>query len=226
LPSAHLARLIETLQGELPETRIELVDGTREQLHAQLAARKLLACISIKAGSEPGQRSVELLREDYGLVVALNHRFASYESVQLSDLDGERFIVRTHCETFANTTKLLAERGIRCQVVYRTDQDDRALALAGAGMGVALMPAIFDGPNVKKVPVRDFDAKRVISLHWNEDVADDRLDRVVAFATTHNWASSDRESAASSRPGVVMSSTRKSTGSTVSGRKPRQASRR
>jgi hypothetical protein len=55
------------------------------------------------------------------------------------------------------------------------------------------MPAMFDAPNVKKVPVRDFDAKRVISLHWNEDVADDRLDRLVAFATTHNWASSDRE---------------------------------
>jgi hypothetical protein len=33
-----------------------------------------------------------------------------------------------------------------------------------------------------------FDAKRVISLCWNEDVADDR---VVAFATTHNWAPSD-----------------------------------
>jgi hypothetical protein len=91
-------------------------------------------------------------------------------------------------------------------------------------MGAALMPAIFDAPNVKKVPVRDFDAKRVISLHWNEDVADDRLDRVVAFATTHNCA---RESAARSlRLDVVMSSMRKSTGSTVSGQKPPQASSR
>jgi hypothetical protein len=53
------------------------------------------------------------------------------------------------------------------------------------------MPAIFDAPNVKKVPIRDFDAKRVISLHWNEDVADDRLGQLVTFATTHNWASSD-----------------------------------
>jgi len=193
LPSAQLARLIETLQGELPETRIELVDGTQERLHAQLAGRKLLACISSNIESEPGQLSAELLREDYGLVVGLNHRFASYESIQLSDLNGERFILRTHCETFDRTTKLLAERGIRCQVVYKTDQDDRALALVGAGMGVALMPAIFNAPNVKKVPVRDFDAKRVISLHWNKDVADDRLDRVVAFATTHNWVSSDRE---------------------------------
>ena len=81
---------------------------------------------------------------------------------------------------------------MRSRVVYRTDQDDRALALVGAGLGVELMPAIFDAPNVKKVPVRDFDAKRVVSLHWNEDVADDRLARPVAFATTHNWASSDR----------------------------------
>jgi DNA-binding transcriptional LysR family regulator len=191
LPSGHLARLIETLQGELPETRIELVDGTREELHAQLAARRLLACISLKAGSEPGQRSVELLREDYGLVVALNHRFAFHENVQLSDLNGERFIIRTHCEAYDSTTKVMAERGIRSVVVYRTDQDDRALALVGAGLGVALMPSIFDAPNVKKVPVRDFDTKRVISLHWNEDIADDRLDQLVTFATTHNWASSE-----------------------------------
>jgi hypothetical protein len=64
--------------------------------------------------------------------------------------------------------------------------------LVGAGLGVALMPAMFNAPNVKKVRIRDFGTKRVISLHWNEDVADDRLDRLVAFATTHNWASSDR----------------------------------
>jgi DNA-binding transcriptional LysR family regulator len=161
-------------------------------LHAQLADRKLLACISSKEGGEPGQRSVELLEEDYGLVVSLRHRFAFYESIQLSDLNGQRFIVRTHCEGYESTGKLLLERGIRSQVVYRTDQEDRALALVGPGLGVALMPAIFNAPNVKKVPVRDFDAKRVISLHWNADVADDRLDQLVAFATTHNWASSAR----------------------------------
>ena len=191
LPSAHLARLFGSLQRELPETRIELVDGTREELHAQLIGRKLLACISAEGESEPGQRSVELLREDYGLVASVNHRFANYESIELSDLNGERFIVRTHCEAFDSTRKLLAQRGIRSQVVCRTDQDDRALALVGAGLGVALMPAIFDAPNVKKVPIRDFDAKRVISLHWNEDVADDRLGQLVKFATTHSWASSD-----------------------------------
>ena len=191
LPSAHLARLVETLQKGLASTRIELVDGTREELDAQLSGRKLLACVSSKDGKKPGQRSVELLREKYGLVVSRQHHLASHRSIQLSDLNGERFIVRTHCETFRDTTKLLAARGIRSRVVYRTDQDDRALALIGAGLGVALMPSIFEAPNVRKVPIRDFHLKRVISLLWNADVMDDRLDQRIAFATTHNWASAD-----------------------------------
>jgi DNA-binding transcriptional LysR family regulator len=118
LPSAQLARLIETLQGEMPETRIELVDGSQEQLHSQLAGRKLLACISLKSESEPGQRSVELLREDYGLVVGLNHRFASYESIQLSDLNGERFIVRTHCEAFVRRLRF-EETRFECGIIER-----------------------------------------------------------------------------------------------------------
>jgi hypothetical protein len=51
-------------------------------------------------------------------------RFAFYKSIQLSDLSGERFIVRTHCEAFDSTRKLLLEHGIRSQVVYRTDRHD------------------------------------------------------------------------------------------------------
>jgi hypothetical protein len=42
------------------------------------------------------------------------------------------------------------KRGTRSQVVCRTDQDDRALALGAAGLGVVLMPAIFGAPQVKK----------------------------------------------------------------------------
>lgn len=191
LPSAHLARLVESLQRGLAGTRVELVDGTREELDAQLSGRKLLACVSSRDGKKPGQRSIELLREKYGLVVSLQHRFASYRSIQLSDLSGERFIVRTHCETFRDTTRLLAARGIRSRVVYKTDQDDRALALIGAGLGVALMPSIFEAPNVRKVPVRDFHLNRMISLLWNADVVDDRLEQLIAFATSHNWASAE-----------------------------------
>jgi hypothetical protein len=51
------------------------------------------------------------------------------------------------------------------------------------------MPSIFEAPNVRKVPVRDFHLTRVISLLWNADVMDDRLEQLIAFAISHNWAS-------------------------------------
>jgi hypothetical protein len=47
------------------------------------------------------------------------------------------FILRTSCETFQETTALLNTGGIRTRLVYRTDQDDRALGLVTAGVGVA-----------------------------------------------------------------------------------------
>jgi DNA-binding transcriptional LysR family regulator len=114
------------------------------------------------------------------------------ESISIDELQGEPFIVRTHCETFASTTKFLRDRGIRTHVVYKTDQDDRALSLIAAGLGVALMPTLYDAPDVRKIKVRDFDIERVIELQWNADMVDERLEALISFATSHNWGAMPR----------------------------------
>ncbi len=187
LPTAYLARLVEALHRAMPGTAVELCDGSRNELEEKLASRRLAACITSAGRLRSGRSSTVLVREDYGLVVGLRHRFSASDSIDLEELRGEAFIVRTHCETFASTTKLLVDRGIRTRVVYRTDQDDRALALVAAGLGVALMPALFDAPDVKRVNVRGFDAERLIELHWNEDADDARLDILTAFASSMDW---------------------------------------
>ena len=48
-------------------------------------------------------------------------------------------------------------RGIRTRLVYRTEHDDRALALVGASVGITLVPALYDGPRIAKVRIPDFD---------------------------------------------------------------------
>jgi DNA-binding transcriptional LysR family regulator len=189
LPTAHLARLVETLQRAIPETTIELYDGSSEELREQLLNRKVVACITSAGKPQPGINSAVLAREGYGLVVGLGHRFATAESISIDELQGEAFIVRSHCETFASTTKLLADRGIRTHIVYKTDQDDRALSLIAAGLGVALMPTSYDSPDVRRIKVREFDAERVIELQWNADTVDERLKSLIAFATSYNWRS-------------------------------------
>ncbi|WP_232627722.1 LysR family transcriptional regulator [Methylobacterium sp. Leaf118] len=187
LPTVHLAHLMIGLRRSMPETTIELVDGARDELAARLADRKLSAAITSAGDTGAAVRSVTLRRERYAVVVSLSHRFASCDSIALDDLQGEPFIVRSHCETFASTTKLLSERGIRTHVVYRTDQDDRAIALVASGLGLALMPELHGSADVRTITVRDFHVEREIELQWNEDEVDERLENLVAFSTSHNW---------------------------------------
>lgn len=185
LPTPHLVRLLDTFQQAVPEARIELYDGSCEELQARLTARKIVASITCGESAE-GQRSAVLIRESYVLVVGLGHRFALSDSVGMEDLHGERFIVRTHCETYENTTRLFMERGIKTHVVYRTDQDDRVLSLIASGFGVALMPSLYDAPDIRRINVRDFNAERLIELRWNGDTEDERLERLVAFTRSYN----------------------------------------
>ncbi len=187
LPTPHVVRLVDAFRRALPDSTIELYDGSRQDLENQLSQGKLIACITSTGPLQEGQRSAVLAREGYGLVVGLQHRFAMVDNISLDELQGEPFIVRTHCETFAATTQLLSDRGIRTRIVYKTDQDDRALALIAAGLGVALMPALYNAPDVRKIKVRDFDVQRVIELRWNADTVDDRLETVISFASSHNW---------------------------------------
>ena len=187
LPTTHLAHLVETFQRAIPDTTIELYDGSSEELREQLLNRKVVACITTAGSPQPGMNSAVLARESYCLVVGLRHRFATVDSISIDELHGEAFIVRSHCETFASTTKLLADRGIRTHIVYKTDQDDRALALIAAGLGVALMPALYESPGVRRIKVREFDVEREIELQWNADSVDERLKSLIAFATSYNW---------------------------------------
>jgi DNA-binding transcriptional LysR family regulator len=41
-------------------------------------------------------------------------------------------------------------------------QDDRAMNLVAAGIGVALMPALFSGTSVSRVPVSDLPITRIL----------------------------------------------------------------
>ena len=122
------------------------------------------------------------------LAVNQNHRFAKLRSIKLDDLQGEPFILRTSCETFQDTTALLIARGIRTRLVYRTDQDDRALGLVAAGIGVALMPALYKAVGVVNVHISDFDTKRTIGMRWQPQACENKcLNALIAFACSHPW---------------------------------------
>src|SRR5271163_1584962 len=188
LPTIHVVGLLGAFRRAHPDIVIELFEGPREELEKRLEEKKLDVCLTSLNDATAVKASIALLTEPYVLAVNQCHRFAKLKSVALEDLRGEPFILRTSCETFQDTTARLLERGIRTRVVYRTDQDDRALGLVAAGIGVALMPALYRAAGVVNVLISDFDTKRTIGMRWHPRASENKcLNALVSFACSHPW---------------------------------------
>jgi DNA-binding transcriptional LysR family regulator len=75
---------------------------------------------------------------------------------------------------------------VTLNVMYKTDQDDRALALVAAGVGLALFPTHFEMPAVNKVAVSDLGLSRSIGLLWSRE-RENGLKEFIKFAESHCW---------------------------------------
>jgi len=187
LSSRHVSKLLGSFRRDNPFVAIEMFDGVSEQLLGLLSDRRVDAILTIfdddSASKFPGR---VLFDEPYVLAVPEAHRFGQRESVNLSDLRGEPFIVRAHCDRYHDVSDALESRGITLNVMYKTDQDDRALALVAAGVGLALFPAHFVMSAVKKVAVSDLGLSRSIGLLWLRERVNN-LKEFIKFAEGHCW---------------------------------------
>jgi DNA-binding transcriptional LysR family regulator len=187
LSSRHVSRLLGSFRRDNPSVAIEMFDGVGEQLIGLLTDRRVDAILTIFDDDYASKfPSRVLFEEPYVLAVPETHRFAQRKSVKLSDLRGEPFIVRARCDRYHDVTDALNSHGVELRVMYKTDQDDRALALVAAGVGLALFPAHFEMPAVKKVVVSDLGLSRAIGLLWARDREDD-LKEFIKFAESHSW---------------------------------------
>lgn len=191
LPIERISSLCRHFRLTHPEVLVELLDGSATELDARLDGGKLeIALTSIDKKSQRSKklRVRALMTERYVLVAPKDHRLAMAGSIRVEELHGQPFITRTGCETFEKTTEFFLARGIRPKVVYRTDQDERAIAMVRAGLGVALMPASYRHPEVVQIPIEDFPASRTIGLKWRLDTKQELLERFVLFVSNHPWA--------------------------------------
>lgn len=208
LATAHIVGILLAFRRAHPDVLIELFEGPRDELKKRLNENRVDVCLTSLDDSAATKTSVILLTEPYVLAVQQNHRFARAGSITLADLQGEPFIVRTGCEAFQETTALLAARGIRPRSVYRTDHDDRALGLVAAGIGMALVPALYEAAGVATVRISDFAVARTIGIRWRAQAEQNKhLKALIAFASSHGWTTDARSGDA--RPGKIRVATRR-----------------
>lgn len=183
-----VAAFLRSYRGVNKDVAIELVDGASEELTKMLSSRRVAVIITSIDNKSSKFSSQVMFAEKYCLVVPIDHPLARLNSVRLEQLHDQPFIVRTGCEVFADTTRLLATRGAKTRRVYETDQDDRVLALVEGGMGLALMPSQQVSERLRKISIVGFDIERSIGLRWSAKRMDAELSELLAFAATFDWS--------------------------------------
>lgn len=169
IATAELAQLVAQLAAEAPNLRIELVEGNDRVLAQHLTRGRVdLALTLWTGGSDPAE--VELLRtEGYALALPATHRLAAEPALPGEALAGETMIVRRQCEALSDTSRYFTRRGIRPFFALRTGNDDRALDMVRAGLGVTVVPASYRRDGVVTPTLTGFDLQRRLCLLWGED---------------------------------------------------------
>lgn len=168
IATAELAALVETLARTAPALRVELLEGNERGLTQYLVRGRIDLALTIVRGD----MRAELLRtEGYALALPAAHPLAGEASLPGEALAGETMIVRRHCEALPETSRYFTQRGIRPFFALRTTNDDRALDMVRAGLGVTVVPASHRHPGVARPALTGFDLTRMLGLVWGDDTA-------------------------------------------------------
>lgn len=162
---------------------VEIAFASERELTAMLARDRIDATFSIlRPGPSTGWQQV-VAEEGYAMVMAADHGLAGRAQLDAEDLRHEIMIVRRHCELLSQTSRHFLERGVRPHFSLRTTNDERALQMVGAGMGVTVMPDCYRSADVAHVPLAGFDHRRTLGFTLaDEALADHGLLRALAAA--------------------------------------------
>lgn len=162
LPAAMVGEAVAAARAADPAVRLEVLDGRMRDLLQRLDRGRIDAAIGPVPASRPMER--ELGREGYAMALPAGHALAGRESVRPEDLAGEAMLVRRQCEALPETSRFFTAHGIRPFMAARTDDDERALALVAAGLGVTLVPRCHARDGIALVELTGFAAERTIGL--------------------------------------------------------------
>ncbi len=187
LPAALVAGLLGAFADKRPDIRFDLYDGTEQELLNRLDERGVDYALSLRRVADDA--SVKLFEEGYSLALSARHSMAGAKRIDGEALAAEAMIVRSRCEVLSETSRHFTDRNVRPPLVYRTAQDERALAMVGAGLGVTVMPDSYAAPDVARVPLAGFGPRRTVALFRPRFALPDRLDEAghafLDFARTY-----------------------------------------
>lgn len=128
-------------QGGRSEVELSFREGNLEALTDALDEGDVDVGIMCSPYEMPKRFAAKLLfSEEYVLAIGDDHRFNGRQSVEMTELNRERYCERVMCEFSTYIERLLRERSVMLEVVQQSSREDWIQALVRANFGVAFMP--------------------------------------------------------------------------------------
>ncbi|MFT6556554.1 LysR family transcriptional regulator [Sneathiella sp.] len=186
-PIAKLSMLLADFGKTHTEMQIALKEGTPEQLDNWLNEERIDMAINVPPTHNSEHQFERLFTTKCVLAVPADHPFTVRSSVQLRQLTGLDFIHRSHCLSEVEITRFFARENINPNIIFRTDEDDKALSLVQSGVGLCVIPDMLSYPGVELVPIDQLNIAKTLGLSWRHGKKNDIMEVFRLFASSHNW---------------------------------------
>ena len=149
---------------------LTVIERNGDRLRKELMKGQIDAAMVVRKLSEPDSlHFIDLFEDRYLMILPADHLLAGRREIDAGELGNEVMIARRSCEVLSDTSDHFTLRGIRPRFSFKSLNDDRAIALVAAGLGITLGPASLLRDGVVGVRLADFPARRQLSLAVRRD---------------------------------------------------------
>ena len=156
---AELARHFRGLE-------LKFLRGTAADVTEFLKRGEAELALAAPAGQWERLDSWPLFTEGFDLIVAIGHRLANHETLEIADLRDGRLLERNYSEQAGELAELLGARDIVIKRGHEVMSDRDLFALLEAEVGVAMVPrSVSVTPGLRRVPVDGLELRRTVYLY-------------------------------------------------------------
>lgn len=158
----YAAELIRTFLDRFPQVIIRQTEMSLADLAASLRESSVDLALTYDRGVDPqGLDFVELASLKPMAVLPASHRLASHDSIDITELAGEPYVMLDGPGSRSYFEELLAEVGINPTISYVSTSMEAVRSAVAAGFGFTLLamqppsPATYDGGEVRAVRIEN-----------------------------------------------------------------------
>jgi DNA-binding transcriptional LysR family regulator len=131
LSGERIGKFIKELLNSIEGLDLTIVDWN-EEADARIISRSMVA---------KDERFHKLWQDEYVLALPKNHALANEKDIQLKLIDGLPFISRTFCDAIESWNLAVQKQGIKINTKAVVSNEEYALDMVSAGLGVSLVPS-------------------------------------------------------------------------------------